>query len=343
MASNTPNLNLLKKDPVTDGNDTFNIQTMLNDNWDKIDAAVGEVREELHAIEIPYASLTVPGIVQLSNETNGTRENVAATELAMGKVAVQLADKASKTYVDAKPWQKHKLTDDSGRGVDISGTDLDSLFTNGQYFGTSLYNTPVVGNWFYVEVFGYLNTNFCMQRVTVLENSIPTLYMRMRYAGAWGAWSPDLFQSGVNAKISIADAVNAKGVPASANDTWSSIAAKIGQISVSGRFAKGTIISSADTIIVERPNSTQSSVSVVTYIGLTFMPRVIFLTSGSTIIIYSSDINYGGNFAADILVFTNNSVIDYKFDGPLVVTSSGFSLPVPGNLISTSFFWWAYD
>lgn len=37
MTSYTPNLNLLKKDPSTDGNDTFNITTMLNDNWDKID------------------------------------------------------------------------------------------------------------------------------------------------------------------------------------------------------------------------------------------------------------------------------------------------------------------
>lgn len=41
MASNTPNLDLLKKDPVNDSNDTFNIQTMLNDNWDKVDTAVG--------------------------------------------------------------------------------------------------------------------------------------------------------------------------------------------------------------------------------------------------------------------------------------------------------------
>lgn len=40
MASNTPNLNLYKKDPTVDGNDTFNIKTMLNDNWDKIDTAV---------------------------------------------------------------------------------------------------------------------------------------------------------------------------------------------------------------------------------------------------------------------------------------------------------------
>lgn len=43
MASNTPNLGLYKKDPVVDGADTFNIQTMLNDNWDRIDAAVADV------------------------------------------------------------------------------------------------------------------------------------------------------------------------------------------------------------------------------------------------------------------------------------------------------------
>ena len=41
MSSNTPNLGLLKKDPTTERNDTFNIKTMMNDNWDKIDEAVG--------------------------------------------------------------------------------------------------------------------------------------------------------------------------------------------------------------------------------------------------------------------------------------------------------------
>lgn len=39
MATTTPNLALLKKDPVADGADTFNIETMLNENWDKVDAA----------------------------------------------------------------------------------------------------------------------------------------------------------------------------------------------------------------------------------------------------------------------------------------------------------------
>ena len=41
MASYTENLNLLKKNPLTDGSDTFNIETMLNENWDKIDAFAG--------------------------------------------------------------------------------------------------------------------------------------------------------------------------------------------------------------------------------------------------------------------------------------------------------------
>ena len=40
MASNTSNLGLYKKDPVADAGDTFNVQTMMNDNWDKIDAAM---------------------------------------------------------------------------------------------------------------------------------------------------------------------------------------------------------------------------------------------------------------------------------------------------------------
>jgi hypothetical protein len=40
LASNTPRLGLYKKDPVIDANDTFNITTMLNDNWDRIDQNV---------------------------------------------------------------------------------------------------------------------------------------------------------------------------------------------------------------------------------------------------------------------------------------------------------------
>lgn len=88
MSSNTPNLGLLKKDPMVDGNETFNIKTMLNDNWDKIDEAVGNVKEDLGnvVVDIPDASLTAKGIVQLSNLTDGIREDIAPTELALKTV-----------------------------------------------------------------------------------------------------------------------------------------------------------------------------------------------------------------------------------------------------------------
>ena len=42
MASYTPNLDLLKKSQGTDGDDMFNVETMLNENWDRIDRGVGD-------------------------------------------------------------------------------------------------------------------------------------------------------------------------------------------------------------------------------------------------------------------------------------------------------------
>lgn len=94
MSSNTPNLGLLKKDPIADGNETFNIKTMLNDNWDKIDAAVGNIK-------VPDASLTEKGIVQLSNATDSTSEAMAATPKAV-KAAMDEALASKKLGVEQK-------------------------------------------------------------------------------------------------------------------------------------------------------------------------------------------------------------------------------------------------
>ena len=59
MASYTKRLNLLKKDPVADGADTFNIETMLNENWEKIDKGAvildetGKIPEEQLPDSVP--------------------------------------------------------------------------------------------------------------------------------------------------------------------------------------------------------------------------------------------------------------------------------------------------
>ena len=65
MASNTENLNLLMKNPSTDGADTFNVQTMLNENWQKIDNNAGKVAQTLANILKP----TTPPIIGLPPST----------------------------------------------------------------------------------------------------------------------------------------------------------------------------------------------------------------------------------------------------------------------------------
>lgn len=93
MASNTPRLGLYKKDPIADANDTFNIQTMLNDNWDKIDGKVailgpdGKIlSEQLPQQSLPNASITQAGIVQLNDTLTSTSTTQAATANAVKQV-----------------------------------------------------------------------------------------------------------------------------------------------------------------------------------------------------------------------------------------------------------------
>lgn len=64
MASNTPNLKLYMKNPATDGNDFFDVETMMNDNWEKIDGFAGsmdEVKERLNTISRQDVALQ-PGV-----------------------------------------------------------------------------------------------------------------------------------------------------------------------------------------------------------------------------------------------------------------------------------------
>lgn len=61
MASYTEKLNLLKKDPTADASDTFNIRTMLNDNWDKLDANAADVTAEM-AGKVPLSAINASGV-----------------------------------------------------------------------------------------------------------------------------------------------------------------------------------------------------------------------------------------------------------------------------------------
>lgn len=71
MASNTTRLNLYKVNPSTDGDMTFNIQTMLNDNWDKIDSEVAKTTD------IPSIPSSLPA--NGGNSTTVNNHTAAAT------------------------------------------------------------------------------------------------------------------------------------------------------------------------------------------------------------------------------------------------------------------------
>lgn len=83
MASYTKNLELLKKDPKADAEDTFNITTMLNENWEKVDEAMGQKAELDPGGKVPLDQL--PDLDFVPNDQKGQPNGVATLDKT-GKV-----------------------------------------------------------------------------------------------------------------------------------------------------------------------------------------------------------------------------------------------------------------
>jgi len=71
MAIFTNFLKLLKKDPIADGQDTFNIETMLNENWDKIDEKVEENTSAIGQLTSYLEYMPINGGAFDGNEPSG--------------------------------------------------------------------------------------------------------------------------------------------------------------------------------------------------------------------------------------------------------------------------------
>ncbi|SDL24378.1 Carbohydrate binding domain-containing protein [Paenibacillus sp. OK060] len=88
----TPNLGLNKIDRSSPSTTYFDLDKYLDQNWEKVDEGVAtkeeleELRKAVGEINVPDASLTQKGKVQLSNEVGGTSETVAITEKALNDV-----------------------------------------------------------------------------------------------------------------------------------------------------------------------------------------------------------------------------------------------------------------
>lgn len=237
-----------------------------------------ELQEAINGVKvvIPDASLTQKGIVQLSNATDGTREDVAATEKA-----VKTVESNAKTYIDKKPWQKAALTNDAGDAQFSTGTNLNTLVKTGVYSIGSPVNAPAnVGSMVYLEVISSSN-GYVIQRLSPVApvGNNPAFYMRTQVASAWGAWSQDLFTSVANGKAEIANAISGKGVPASGSDTFSTLATKIRQIITGKQFASGSITSGGSSSFPDY-NGTYVSTPYISFnfANIPFIPSVVELT-----------------------------------------------------------------
>ena len=112
MAKYTPNLNLYEIEPETDGAMTFNIDTMLNDNFDKIDTAVAGKADANDMIPIARGgtgattaeqALTNLGAVPASRTVNGRAltGNITITKADVGLGNVDNTADSAKSVASA--------------------------------------------------------------------------------------------------------------------------------------------------------------------------------------------------------------------------------------------------
>ena len=67
--SNTTNLNLYKSNPITNPDDPFNIDTILNNNWDAIDTEIGTVRNKIQSAVADIASIKAINTTNMTDKT----------------------------------------------------------------------------------------------------------------------------------------------------------------------------------------------------------------------------------------------------------------------------------
>lgn len=119
MGSYTPNKNLYKADPATDGKDTFNITKILNENWDKLDIEIQTIDDLVdeygYSITMTEDESSGELTIELEvNETTPTPAGISAviSENETGEVIVAVIAKIG----DVINKSLHKIGDAGGEG-----------------------------------------------------------------------------------------------------------------------------------------------------------------------------------------------------------------------------------
>ena len=289
--------------------------TDMND----IGEEINQLRTDLDNIDIPLASLTQAGIVQLSNATDSTDEDKAATPKAVKTVEDDLNSHASLF---------------SAHGATSSATASRIIMRDSA--GRAKIAAPSASD--------------DIARKDTVDNAVGNLSNLMTSAKSNAvAAINELFTSASNGKSQIAAAITGKGVPASGSDTFSQLATKIGQIDVGKKFASGT--STQNTIgqykQFVQANGTTTSSPYVSISGLSFIPSLIlvFLLNHESWSIYSKNVIYNKSRpdvrmavqSGDGAPFYTNAFRTAELSGPT------YDIPVTIGTASLTFNWFAFE
>lgn len=129
MASNTARFGLLKKDPATDGNDTFNIQTMLNDNWDKLDDAAKKSELDDHTSDTNIHVTPIEKTTWNNSEANAKAYTDSAPEAMQRNLGQFLTYRSGKDAKGVFTTVDYKRLD----GTLYAKSVLSNADTNGNY------------------------------------------------------------------------------------------------------------------------------------------------------------------------------------------------------------------
>lgn len=218
MASYTEHLQLLKKDPVEDGADTFNIQTMLNDNWDKIDEAVAKKAElgadgKVPATQLPAMNYDPAGSAEavqtnLTNHINNQNNPHDVTAEQLGALAAVAA------YYGAS----------TADGVLDTFTDPTAVVYLSRSINPDLWETLEESSWAYVIQIFYNRIDAASTRMQLATGSNGRFAVRYysSISEKWGNWSAMATADDLDAHINNKNnphGVTAAQVGARA-DTW---------------------------------------------------------------------------------------------------------------------------
>ncbi|MGG6311554.1 phage tail protein [Paenibacillus macerans] len=292
------------------------------------------VQQQLEGISVPAASLTQPGIVQLSSATDSDAENIAATPkavkaaYAVANVAKTTANAANTTATTAESKANDAIAQlaekaaaaDVGNKADLQTANktnlvaaVNELFTsagNGKSDWASVIGSPLAVS----DTFAQLKSKTQIIKDTMAAN------------------------------------LSAKGQTSTGAEALAQLVSKIGQIFQGKKFASGDATCSSMEQQYTRYTSNPSGVAGswlydLTITGLTFTPSLIFIYTPGAIAgtsyftIYKAEMNFAGLVDADILFIQinigssigagNGQVVKYM--SPAFVNSTGFCLPVSGG------------